>query len=188
MGRSVDRRALLFGGIGALAQALAMPSWSQEAPERAVDFWQRPRRIRLKHQSGEKIDALYWSDGELIESGYLALSYFMRDRVVNQGVYMHQTLLDIIFGVNGWLDYYGVKSEVLLNSGYRDRIRNYGIEGASRNSLHTLGQAADIAIPGVSTAQLAKFGIWLGGGGVGWYQSKGFIHVDRGRVRTWAGR
>lgn len=163
------------------------PSWAQEAPGRVHDFWLRPRTIRLKHTGGERIEMTYWSDGVLLLDGYQALSYFMRDRVVNQGVFIHPTVLDVLYGVNGWLDYFGVKSDIVLTSGYRDKYRNARIEGAARDSHHTKGEAADIVIPGVSTAQTARFGMWLGGGGVGWYPSKGFIHLDKGRVRAWRG-
>lgn len=184
----IGRRSLLkVGGASLLPLLVGPPAWAQEAPERANDFWLRPRRIRLKHVSGEKIDALYWSDGEVVQEGYYALSHFMRDRVVNQGVYMHHTLLDILYGVTGWLDYYGVSSDIVFNSGYRDYRRNRRIEGAAKDSLHTRGEAGDVAIPGINTLQIAKFGVWLGGGGVGWYPSKGFIHLDRGRVRSWRG-
>jgi len=187
-GFPISRRDLLrVGGASALPLLVGRPAWAQEAPERANDFWLRPRRIRLKHASGEKIDALYWSDGEVVEEGYFAISHFMRDRVVNKGVYMHHTLLDILYGVTGWLDYYGVATDIVFNSGYRDYLRNLRIEGAVKDSLHTRGEASDIAIPGINTLQIAKFGMWLGGGGVGWYPSKGFIHMDRGRVRSWRG-
>jgi uncharacterized protein YcbK (DUF882 family) len=181
------RNFLRCAGASLLPLTVGLPSWAQEAPERANDFWLRPRRIRMRHASGERIDALYWSDGQIVEEGYVALSYFMRDRVVNQGVYMHHTLLDILYGVGGWLDFYGVRSDIVLNNAYRQYLRNLRIEGAAKDSLHTRGEAGDILIPGVNTAQAAKFGIWLGGGGVGWYPSKGFIHLDRGRVRSWRG-
>lgn len=107
--------------------------------------------------------------------------------MVGRGVLMDPVLFDILYGLNGWLDYYNVRTEVILTSGYRDPRRNSKIEGAARNSLHTKGKASDIAVPGVSTRQVSLFGQWLGGGGVGWYPHKGFIHLDGGRVRSWRG-
>lgn len=139
----------------------------------------------MRHTGGERVQALYWSDGELIPSGWQELSEFMRDRVVNKGVYIEPVLLDILHGVNGWIQFFNLNTEIVLHSGYRDPVRNRRIEGAARNSEHTRGGAADISIPGVSTTQVAKFGQWLGGGGVGFYPHKGFIHLDKGRVRTW---
>lgn len=182
-----SRRALLTAGAGLLAASLGQPAWASSAQRFAGDFWRRPRRVSLRHASGDRIDAVYWSDGELIVSEYTRLSYFMRDRVVGSGVYIHPVLLDILYGINGWLAYYGVHAPVVLTSGYRDPRRNLTIEGAAQNSLHPRGEAADISIPGISSLQVARFGMWLGGGGVGWYPRKHFTHVDRGRLRTWRG-
>lgn len=163
------------------------PVWGGQAPERANDFWLRPRTLKLRHQNGERLQATYWSDGEIIATAHQEISYFMRDRVVGRGVFMAPVLFDILYGVIGWLDYFNVKSEVILTSGYRDPRRNARIEGAALNSLHPQGRASDVAIPGVSSRQVSLFGQWLGGGGVGWYPHKGFIHLDDGRVRTWRG-
>jgi uncharacterized protein YcbK (DUF882 family) len=178
---------LRYAGASLLPTLIGVPTWAQEAPARANDFWLRPRRIRLTHASGEKIESLYWSDGQLILPAYEELSFFMRDRVVHQGVYMSLTLLDILYGVGGWLEYFGVKSETILTSGYRDPVRSLSIEGAVKDGPHTKGEAGDIVIPGVNSLQTAKFGLWLGGGGVGWYPGKRFVHVDKGRVRSWRG-
>ncbi|MEJ8837684.1 YcbK family protein [Ramlibacter sp. AN1133] len=184
-----DRRHVLVAGFALLASGVRRPSWAAGSAGRfADDFWKRPRRIMLQQaKSGERIESTYWSDGELLMPEYTQLSYFMRDRVTGTGVYVHPVLLDILYGINGWLAYYGVRSPVILTSAYRDPRRNLAIEGSVRNSLHTHGDAADIVIPGVNALQVARFGMWLGGGGVGWYPGKQFTHVDRGRLRSWRG-
>lgn len=181
------RRALMTAGFSALAASLAPPAWSAGHQRFSQDFWIRPRQLSLRHASGEQIAATYWSDGELIVPEYTRLSYFMRDRVVDRGVYVHPVVLDILYGIDGWLAYFGVRSPVVITSAYRDPLRNRHIEGAARNSKHTSGEAVDITIPHVSPLQVARFGTWLGGGGVGWYPDKQFTHLDRGRLRTWRG-
>lgn len=128
---------------------------------------------------------VYWSDGNIHVDAWRQASHFMRDRVVSRGVYMSPTLLDVLYGITGWLEYFNVPSSPILHSGYRDPVRNMRIEGAALNSKHITGEAADISIPGVSSLQLAKFGQWLGGGGVGWYPQKNFVHLDVGSVRSW---
>lgn len=180
------RRGFL-AGAGALAASVALPAWAQSAPRWADDFWHRPRTLRLVHASGDRIAATYWSDGQLVPEAYGQLCWFMRDRVVQQAVYMNPVLLDIGYGICGWLEFFGVRDAVLLTSGHRDRRRNATIEGAVRNSLHISGNAMDVRIQGVSTLQLARFALWLGGGGVGWYPAKDFTHLDRGRLRVWRG-
>lgn len=180
----LTRRSLLFS---ALAGALSLPSWADEAPRRANDFWLRPRRLNLVHARGDRIDVVYWSDGQIIVPAWEEVSWFMRDRVEDKAVYMHPVLLDILYGFGGWLDYFGIKDPTVLNSGYRTYGRNAKIEGAAQDGEHPKGGAGDIRHPLVSASQMAKFGAWLGGGGVGWYPQKNFVHVDRGRLRTWRG-
>ena len=54
-------------------------------------------------------------------------------------------------------------------------------------SLHMLGQAIDIRLPGVDTARLRDAAQRLAIGGVGYYPTSDFVHVDIGRVRRWEG-
>jgi uncharacterized protein YcbK (DUF882 family) len=182
-----SRRRLLTAGASMLASSLALPSWATSDERAASEFWLQPRRIVLRHAVGERLDATYWSDGEIIASEYQRISHFMRDRVTGYGVWMHPVLLDILYAVGGWLRYFGVTEPIVLTSGCRDPVRNQHIEGAALNSLHPKGEAADIRIPHVNPLQVSRFGVWLGGGGVGWYPEKQFTHLDRGRLRTWRG-
>lgn len=181
------RRALLLRSTALLAASVTTPIWAQTEQDHANDFWRRPREVRLRHPSGEVITSTYWSDGQVVVSEYARLSWFMRDRVMGTAVYMNPVLLDILYGLCGWLSYYGIRDPIGANSFYRDPRRNPLIEGAALNSLHPKGEAGDVTIPGVNALQVAKFGAWLGGGGVGWYPTKNFTHLDRGRLRAWRG-
>ena len=57
--------------------------------------------------------------------------------------------------------------------------------GVAKKSLHQLGQAIDIRIPGVDLGYLRKAALSLKEGGVGYYPAQDFVHVDTGRVRFW---
>lgn len=181
------RRRILAGCAGALASQLATPAWARSEPAMADEFWIRPRTISLQHTSGEKIVATYWSDGELIRSGYEELCWFMRDRVDQKAIYMNPILLDITYAVGGWLSHYGIRQFPIMTSAHRTNRRNNQVEGAAKDGHHTKGNALDKTIPGVPTEKLAAFGRWLGGGGVGWYPAKNFTHLDCGRLRSWKG-
>jgi uncharacterized protein YcbK (DUF882 family) len=186
MQSSMTRRQAL-AAAAALPSALSQPSWAKQDHSFANDFWIRPRTIVLRHPSGDWIERTYWQDGELISHAHDEISWFMRDRVTQEAVYIHPALLDILYGVNGWLKYFGVHEAPLLMSAFRSHGRNLAIEGAVRDSEHTRGKALDVRIRGISSMQTAKFGAWLGGGGVGWYPSKDFTHLDTGRLRYWRG-
>ncbi|MGE8452685.1 MAG: YcbK family protein [Pseudomonadales bacterium] len=76
---------------------------------------------------------------------------------------------------------------ITVLSGYRHPYTNARTERAALNSLHMLGQAVDIRIPGVSASRIAQLGKYLSAGGVGYYPADGFTHLDCGKLRTWLG-
>jgi uncharacterized protein YcbK (DUF882 family) len=224
MPTAVTRRAAVRGlltacsvGAGAvasptvlLAKALDHPVGTSHSGS-ADAFWSAPRWVWLSRPaSGEQIRQVYWRDGQLLQSGYEAISWFMRDirfermlhtkdrrisRALDTGqikseqltpwMLMDPVILDILYAYCAWLQGFGIHEPVLLTSAFRHMLTNEMTEGAARDSWHVKGGAADIVIPSVPTANAAAFGKWLAGGGVGLYMSKRFVHLDRGRVRSW---
>jgi uncharacterized protein YcbK (DUF882 family) len=57
--------------------------------------------------------------------------------------------------------------------------------GVARHSLHMQAEAVDIRLPGIPTSELRDAALRLHRGGVGYYRSSDFVHVDVGRVRHW---
>jgi uncharacterized protein YcbK (DUF882 family) len=177
----------------------------------AGEFWTSPRWVWLaRPASGEQIRQVYWRYGQLIQSGYEAISWFMRDvrfdrmlkakdrrieRALDAGrierehltpwMLMDPIIIDILYAYCAWLHSFNINEPVVLTSAFRHMLTNEVTEGAARDSWHVKGGAADIVIPSVPTANAAAFGKWLSGGGVGLYASKRFVHLDRGRVRAW---
>lgn len=179
---SIQRRTFLHAA-GALAGAALLP-----ASALAQDFWSAPRTLWLvRADTREEVRELYWYDGMVNPSGYAAVCHLLRDVRAKQTVQMDLVLLDILRGVQGWFEAYGQLRPIIINSGYRTRHTNEATEGAVKNSFHILGKASDIWIPDVSAEYLAKLGVYLSGGGVGFYPSKRFIHTDSGRLRFWKG-
>jgi len=77
-------------------------------------------------------------------------------------------------------------------SGYRSASTNALLRdragkstGVASRSLHMMGQAIDIRVPGVKLDQLRNAAKSLKIGGVGYYPASNFVHVDVGRVRYW---
>lgn len=179
----IDRRSFL-------AKAAIVPFILPSNMSVASDFWNLPRELWLIRRNGERWEqtkTTYWSNGELIVDGYKSICLLLRDVQRNQAVQMDIVLFDILRGIQGWLLAAGIKKPIIINSGYRTFHTNGITEGASRNSMHLFGKAADIWIDGISTEYLARLGVYLSGGGVGYYATKGFVHVDTGRLRTWRG-
>ena len=65
-----------------------------------------------------------------------------------------------------------------------EKLRQYS-SGVAKFSLHMEGRAADIYIPGVPVRELQKAALLLQAGGVGFYGTRGFVHIDTGPVRHW---
>jgi len=151
-------------------------------------FWNQPRYVWLyRPGTREEVREVYWADGQLQDVGYRRICWFLRDTRLNQAMYMSPVLLDILYATNGSLDYLGIPRAIHTTSGARFPSSNSLIEGAARNSSHMRGGAHDGYIPGVSTRYMAELGIWLSGGGVGFYPHKQFCHWDDGAVRFWRG-
>lgn len=76
-------------------------------------------------------------------------------------------------------------------SGYRsdklnEMLRKKG-RHVARQSQHVLGRAVDFRLVGVATRDLLRFVRAVHRGGVGFYPSSGFVHVDAGPNRRWQG-
>jgi uncharacterized protein YcbK (DUF882 family) len=54
-----------------------------------------------------------------------------------------------------------------------------------KRSFHMRGMAIDVSLPGRSVADLRRAALAQQAGGVGYYPSSGFVHVDVGHVRSW---
>lgn len=58
-----------------------------------------------------------------------------------------------------------IERPIRINSGFRSPEKNAATPGSSKTSQHLFGEAADIAVPGYSDAQLADLATWIGTSG-----------------------
>ena len=95
-------------------------------------------------------------------------------------------LINLLYEIKQHIGY-DVEFNVL--SGYRTKRTNEMLrkrsEGVAKNSYHIKGMAVDINVPNVSLRKLRDIALGLQKGGVGYYPSHDFIHVDVGPVRSW---
>lgn len=70
---------------------------------------------------------------------------------------------------------------VVINSGYRCSSHNKTVGGAS-GSRHLKGHAADIAVSGVTPAEVAKYAEHIGVKGIGLYGN--FVHIDTRTLKS----
>lgn len=191
---SISRRSL-FGAAasaGALlltpARALARPEPLAPAILRGPDAYAGVRTVRLIHQrTGERYRGVYYEGGAYIPEVMSLIDWILRDVNVDRTHPMDARLIDVLGRMQQRLDV----RELRVTSGYRSRETNERLRQrtgrAAKNSFHIEGMAADVYNPSVSTRCLARAARAEGAGGVGFYPSHGFVHVDVGPERNWRG-
>ncbi|AXI51266.1 MAG: DUF882 domain-containing protein [Sulfitobacter pontiacus] len=147
------------------------------------------RRIKMySGRTGERIDMIYWIEGNYIKDAVSELNYFMRDWRTDGVKSMDLRTVDIMAASHNLLD---VSEPYMLLSGYRSPQTNAMLRsrsrGVAKNSLHMRGQAADLRLASRSVNQMARAAIACNGGGVGRYSGSNFVHMDCGQVRNWGG-
>jgi len=140
------------------------------------------RLALARPDSGERIISYYRNrDGTYNAAETAKIDRLMRCSLTGEETPVSLKLLEILDAVE---DRFGGRGLILL-SGYRTPMRNKTVPGSARRSLHMLGWAADIRVPGRSAAAVAKFAGKLKAGGVGYYRDAAFVHLDSGRGRRW---
>ncbi len=147
------------------------------------------RRISMySGRTGESINTIYWLEGDYIREVLKEINLFMRDFRSGDAIKMDPGNLDILAASHRLMD---VSEPYMLLSGYRSAKTNAMLRsrsgGVARNSLHMVGQAADVRIKSRSVSQVARAAEACASGGVGRYSRSNFVHMDCGPVRHWGG-
>jgi len=181
----LTRRALL--GAFAATTVAAAPTFSKAAGflRGGGDI----RRIRMySGRTGERLDMIYWIDGDYIKDAVREINHFMRDWRTDQVKSIDLRTIDIMAASHNLLD---VNEPYMLLSGYRSPQTNAMLRsrsrGVAKNSLHMRGQAADLRLASRSVSQMANAAKACRAGGVGKYSRSNFVHMDCGVVRSWGG-
>ena len=134
----------------------------------------------------EKIEAVFWQEGQYNLEALAQLNYLLRDHRTNEVKTMDARLYSLLYLVNTKLKN---NNAISVISGYRSAETNRKLaklsSGVASNSYHIKGRAIDIRIPGIDTKQLREVGLKLRVGGVGYYERSNFAHFDTGPHRNW---
>jgi uncharacterized protein YcbK (DUF882 family) len=138
--------------------------------------------------TGDVLDAVYYEDGAYVPDALQAAMRVLRDWRDGKEHYMDPKLFDLLHALGKKVE---ARGPVQILCGYRSpatnaMLREHSKEVASR-SQHLLGKALDIHVEGVELAHLQRAALSLRAGGVGYYPTSRFVHVDVGPVRQWTG-
>ncbi|MDR4516250.1 MAG: DUF882 domain-containing protein [Nitrosomonas sp.] len=179
---NINRRHFLKTGVGACA-LLALPHVQASVlsmNERKLAF--------LNLHTGERVHTTYWAEGQYIPESLMAIENILRDHRTGEIYEIDRNLLNLLQLLNYKM---ASKNEFHVISGYRSPATNAQLNarssGVAKRSLHMLGKAIDIRLPGHTLSNLHMAALSLEAGGVGYYPKSDFIHLDTGHVRQWHG-
>lgn len=174
------RQLLVFGTAAAGLALLPGTAFAMLSPS-------RPRMLTLNNShTGEKLKTEFFNGKSYDQSELSRLNHFFRDFRANKITTIDPQLFDDLYRLQTVLQ---TSHPVQLISGYRTVQTNNSLraksEEVAKHSYHTLGKAMDFHIEGTLLTLIRKAALKLRMGGVGYYPSSNFIHIDTGPARTW---
>lgn len=165
----------------------------RDAVQRAVPdvpavYDTEPYRLRLHNlHTLEDIDLVYRIGDNYLPESVARLNYFLRDYNTQDRTSYDPREFDLLHDVLIRLGRPDATIDIVC--GYRTQETNEMLrarsQGVAEHSQHILGHAIDIQVPGSSTLQIRNAALSLNEGGVGYYPTTHFVHVDVGAIRTW---
>jgi uncharacterized protein YcbK (DUF882 family) len=174
------RRAFLAGLAALSVAAVAAPKRLLAGPteERVLSFFHTHTRDRLT--------VPYFADGSYLPAGLERLNAFLKDFRTGAEHPIDPGLFDLL---NDLRLATGARQPFQVISAYRSPVTNAMLHARSdavaSGSMHLQGRAIDVRLADVATPVLRDAALELRRGGVGYYASSDFVHVDTGRVRRW---
>jgi len=136
----------------------------------------------------EKCTVVYKDCGQCVPDALAEVNHVLRDWRNDEVHPIDTRLLDLLADLHVQL---GTSDPFNVISGYRSPQTNALLHerssGVAAKSLHMQGMAIDIRLPDTQLRRVRDTALAMGRGGVGYYESSNFVHVDVGRVRQWTG-
>jgi uncharacterized protein YcbK (DUF882 family) len=172
--------------IGLSAAASALLTFAS-APMQGAAAFGETRTLSFFHtHTRESLTVTFRRNGQVDEGALSQLNWFLRDWRVEKPAQMDPRLFDILWEVYRES---GSSQPINIISAYRSPETNGALRrrssGVAEHSQHMLGKAMDIRLPDVETGRLRAIAMKMQYGGVGYYPSSAFVHVDTGNVRAW---
>ncbi|MDW5264839.1 MULTISPECIES: DUF882 domain-containing protein [Acidobacteriaceae] len=175
----------------AVAAAVLMVGGSAKAAEPTETLQGKNYSLHLYQlHTGESLDVVYRVGDTYIPEALDKLNHFLRDYRTDTVKTYDPKEFDVLHSLmaklrrpNGVID---------IVCGYRTPETNHFLRtraastGVAEHSQHIAAKAIDIRVPGVSTVRLRNAALSLHEGGVGYYPTSQFVHVDVGPVREWS--
>jgi uncharacterized protein YcbK (DUF882 family) len=178
------------------AEVSVLTPGAMPAAETALPTTGQRYELKLYHlHTGESLDIVYRIGDTYIPSALEQLNHFLRDHRTEDVSSYDPGEFDLLHNLLTRLKRPNATIDIVC--GYRspqsnEFLRTLGgtvdpsATGVAEHSQHMLAKAIDIRVPGVSTRRLDQAALSLHAGGVGYYPTSQFVHVDVGPVRQWS--
>jgi uncharacterized protein YcbK (DUF882 family) len=178
----ISRRGFLTRVGVAAAATLLIPS-----AESFASTLGKERKITLFNTNTKEEWGFLCSPQQNYDTSLLSdFSYFLRDHRTDEARNMDPALLDLLYAVTVLT---GSRGEYNIVSGYRTPETNQMLRkrshGVAEHSLHIQGKAIDLRAGDVGIRTIQQVALSLQQGGVGYYGSADFVHLDTGEIRSW---
>ncbi|WP_455365189.1 DUF882 domain-containing protein [Kaarinaea lacus] len=165
-------------GAATIVNSPALFAKTKSVAERQLAFYNL--------HTGEKLTTTYWTDGNYLAAELRSINHLLRDHRSGEVQPIDKQLLDLLYALQQTVEKEG---SYHIISGYRSPRTNARLRqqssGVAKKSLHMLGKAIDVRLPGVDLKHLRQAALSLQLGGVGYYPKSNFVHLDTGRPRFW---
>lgn len=181
---TMNRRTFLQNTLATASVGIFSPS----VISAAVNDPDNNRIIKLSNQNtNEKLKVTFWRNNWFDQDAFDEIEHFFRDWREDATHKIDPYLIDLLYKIS---EKTGGDKELILLSGYRTPKTNQWLANhpkyrAAKDSLHLYGRAVDFTVPNKRLSTASKHARSFQVGGVGYYPSRHFIHVDTGKQRYW---
>lgn len=146
------------------------------------------RALAFKNpHTGDSLNLTYFEKGEYLRDALDEISYLLRDYHNGEVHAIDTELLDQLHDLKQMLD---LKQPFHVICGYRSPTTNAQLHaeqaGVASNSFHMYGRAVDIRLERFDLRRAHNAAVAMHRGGVGYYPSANFLHLDSGSFRSWS--
>jgi uncharacterized protein YcbK (DUF882 family) len=151
-------------------------------PERAIKLFNT--------HTNETVSVVFKRGADFDTEALVKLNHVALDHRSGESHAMDARLFDQLFDL---AQACGVPPDYEIISGYRSPESNAKMaaregSGVAKKSLHMQGRAIDVRLRKCKTDRLRDLALEAKQGGVGYYPSSDFVHIDTGTFRTWSGK
>jgi uncharacterized protein YcbK (DUF882 family) len=190
---SWTRRRCSLLGLSAIAGALAgglvaVAAAADGAGGAAATGSRRSLELKNLH-TGEVLKVTFERETGPDPQTQAKLQHLLRDYRANEEHPIDPALYGLLVDL---AEATGHEARYELISGYRsprtnEKLHSQG-HAVAEHSQHMEGRAMDVRLIGCELTVLRDAALKAARGGVGYYPSSNFVHIDTGRVRAWNGR